>query len=315
MSPRKKPAGESPAKKLVSSTPPAVPAPEPPPAPPAGVEPAGGGASQSALMKAWMAAEAQGGAAPVQGSPVPPAPTVPPAPPASPAPLSAPTGGPPVPSIFGEPDTDVSPPADVEVALPAEEKVSDKRKVLQLLMLVVLLVGIGVVAAVQLLKKPAPPPPPPPPKARPAEAKKPDAKTAAKPKPEIEKAEPAPASPEKDRQPAKPASGQAKTAKDKPPAKDSAEKPPPPMPPVEIKIEPSRYLLPSAYDLPGDWKAARNQVDIGGIMKTGNEVVAVIEGEIVRKGGRVAIPYKGLEYRFVVTKITPTGVGLEPATD
>lgn len=265
-------------------------------------------ASQSALMKAWLQAEAE--AQSKAGPAV--------APPESKPKLevAAPVSG--AASVFGEPEAEAVLPAPVPEARERPRSQVSKFKVALSLFLIVGSAGFGFfqwwrqrVPAKAVSREKSQP--------QAVETRKPGRKAGQAEAPKAERAQPAGSGPSAPA--ATPTSGREPGAPATAPVKPTAAETRPHGPaselrgPSEAKPVGSRFLLPASREMPEDWAAARASVEISGIMKSGSEVAAFVQGQIVKKGAEVTVGFRGKEYRFVVADITSRGVDLEPAEE
>lgn len=64
-----------------------------------------------------------------------------------------------------------------------------------------------------------------------------------------------------------------------------------------------------------NWRWARAMLKNSGVMKSGNQYVAIINDKLVRKGDVVAVTYKGRVYEFLVKSIDTRNIEYEPILD
>lgn len=85
-----------------------------------------------------------------------------------------------------------------------------------------------------------------------------------------------------------------------------------PKTPEELELERAKAALSKKSVSPDLWDEARALLRIGGSMRTPSGHTALINGNPVKKGDQIALPYKGRQYRWKVDAITLAGVSLLP---
>ncbi len=78
--------------------------------------------------------------------------------------------------------------------------------------------------------------------------------------------------------------------------------------------EPPRPVLPKRFqDLPPTKQAqVKSRIRVGGILKQGNAYHALINNQMVAQGDRIAVPYEGVSFFFVVKTLNENNVLIEP---